>query len=83
MKSTLAFSAIMFLLFSHPLFAYAKGNGPVMTKCKTDIEKYCADKKHVKGEVRSCLEEKKAELTEECKMALESTGPGKGKGKEK
>jgi hypothetical protein len=63
------------------LASYAKGDGPVATVCKTDIEKFCADKQHVAREVRTCLETKKTEISKECLQVLENTGPGSGMGK--
>lgn len=75
-------SAVAFL-FSGVLNAAPKGSGPVSVKCKDEIAKFCADKSHVMGEVRSCLEAKKDELSSACKEALESTGPGKGRGRGK
>ncbi|OYZ18983.1 MAG: hypothetical protein B7Y39_12790 [Bdellovibrio sp. 28-41-41] len=65
------------------LASYAKGDGPVATVCKTDIEKFCADKQHVAREVRTCLETKKTEISKECLQVLENTGPGSGMGKGK
>jgi hypothetical protein len=65
------------------LASYAKGDGPVATVCKTDIEKFCADKPHVAREVRVCLETKKTEVSAECLQILENTGPGTGMGKGK
>lgn len=62
--------------------ASAQG-GPVMTQCKDDIAKFCAEKTHVNRELRECLESKKSEVTAECKAALDSTGPGKGRGQGK
>lgn len=54
--------------------------GPVATACKADIAKYCAGKTH-DGEVRSCLTAVKGKVSAACRTALETTGPGKGKGK--
>ena len=54
------------------------GQGPVITQCKDDIAKFCAGKSH-DGEVRTCLESKKAEVTAACKTALDTTGGGKGR----
>ncbi len=34
--------------------------------CKSDVEKFCADKKGEKGAISACLEEHKDELTSEC-----------------
>lgn len=56
------------------------GQGPVITQCKDDIAKFCASKAH-DGEVRACLEGKKAEVTAACKSALDTTGGGKGRKK--
>lgn len=55
--------------------------GPVATACKEEIAKYCEGKEHGKGEVRDCLEAQKENLSEGCKTALETTGGGKGMGK--
>lgn len=51
------------------------GQGPVITQCQDDIAKFCAGKSH-NGEVRTCLEAKKAEVTAACKTALDTTGGG-------
>jgi hypothetical protein len=53
--------------------------GPVADACKDDIAKYCADKSHGSGEVRTCLEEQKDKVSAECKTALETTGGGHGR----
>jgi hypothetical protein len=55
--------------------------GPVATACSADIVKFCADKKHEQGEVRACLELNKDKVSSACQSALDTTGPGKGKGK--
>ncbi len=74
-------------LISQALFAQAASEqqplGPIATACKAEIEKLCADKKHVYGEVRQCLESKKAELSEACAKNLELTGPRRGMGRGK
>jgi hypothetical protein len=54
------------------------GQGPVTTQCKSDIDKFCADKKH-DGEMRACLEARKSEVTTACRTALGTTGAGKGR----
>jgi hypothetical protein len=59
--------------------AAGRGNGPVMEKCKAEIEKFCPDKAHVRGEVRACLEKKKEQLSAACREALETTGPRGGR----
>ncbi len=57
------------------------GQGPVITQCKDDIAKFCAGKQH-DGEVRACLEAKKAAVTASCKTALDTTGPGRQRRKQ-
>jgi hypothetical protein len=54
--------------------------GPVATACRDDIAKYCAGKTH-DGEVRACLTTAKGKVSAACQTALDTTGPGKGKGK--
>ena len=53
--------------------------GPVAAACTEDIQKFCADKQHVQGQVRACLEANKDKVSDDCKTALDTTGPGKGK----
>lgn len=61
--------------------AQQPGQGPVAQQCQSDIAKFCAGKEHAGREVRTCLEQKKSQLTDACKNALSNTGPGKGAGK--
>ena len=57
---------------------YAQGNnGPVASNCKKEIRRFCADKSHLRGEVRLCLEENKTNLSKSCRKALETTGKGR------
>ena len=53
------------------------GQGPVITQREDDIAKFCAGKSN-DGEVRGCLEVKRADVTAACKTALDATGSGKG-----
>lgn len=57
--------------------------GPVAAACKDEIKTLCAGIEHGQGRVRKCLESKKNEVSEGCRTALESTGPGKGMGQGK
>jgi hypothetical protein len=57
--------------------ALAQG-GPVATNCANDIAKLCSGKPH-DGSVRICLETNYAKLSAGCKIALDSTGGGRGK----
>ncbi len=54
--------------------------GPVAAACSAEIQRFCADKKHGQGEVRTCLELNKDKVSSECRAALDTTGPGKAKG---
>lgn len=58
-----------------------QGTGPVASACADDIAKYCAGKSHENREARTCLEANKSKVTAACKTALDTTGGGKGKGK--
>lgn len=57
--------------------------GPVAAACKDDIAAHCAGMQHGQGGVRACLEANKTKVSEACKAALDSTGPGKGMGQGK
>jgi hypothetical protein len=74
---TISLAALTAVAFVSTAFAQ---QGPVAMSCKDDIAKYCADKEHGKGEVRACLEANKNKVTDQCKAALDTTGPGKGVG---
>lgn len=84
MKTTvkLTVAACLALAAVSASFAQQPGKGPtqgpVITQCKDDIAKFCAGKSH-DGEVRACLEAKKAEVTAACKTALDTTGGGQGR----
>lgn len=56
--------------------------GPVATGCSEDIASFCAGKEHGRGEVRACLNVNKDKVSSACKEALETAGPGMGKGME-
>lgn len=80
---TLSAAALLVTFASCGALAQGAGQGPVASACKAEIEKLCAGKQHGGGDVRACLEGKKAEVSAACKSALDSTGPGKGPGKAK
>ncbi len=61
------------------VLAQGVGTGPVATACKADIAKYCADASHGAGQVRTCLEQHRAQLSAACTQALDTTGGGKGR----
>lgn len=62
------------------------GTGPVVEACQADIAALCEGREHVsaagqRGGVRMCLEANKAKVSEACRKALDSTGPGsRGRG---
>ncbi|MCB1510824.1 MAG: cysteine rich repeat-containing protein [Hyphomicrobiaceae bacterium] len=56
-------------------------SGPVATACKADIAKLCAGKGHGQGQTRACLEANKSKVSAACKTALDSTGGGQGRGR--
>ena len=60
--------------------ALAQGQAPVASACKDDIPKVCAGVTHGGGRMRSCLESNKDKVSEACKTALDTHGPGKGMG---
>jgi|CXWK01.1.fsa_nt_gi hypothetical protein len=58
----------------------AAQQGPVAQSCGPEMEKFCAGKKHGQGEMRACLEANKDKVSDACRHALDTTGPGKGMG---
>lgn len=54
--------------------------GPVAAACEAELASLCAGKPHQGGEARSCLESNRDKLSDACRKALDSTGPGKGAG---
>lgn len=75
--------AFIVAIFVMPVAAVAqgKGQGPVASACGSEIASICAGKEHGSGAVRSCLESNRAKLSEGCKAALDTTGPGRGQGR--
>ena len=85
-------AAAIFIALASP--ASAQGMGPgggmggmgmgmwqavVGKLCVKDIETHCAGIGQGPGQ-RACLEGKSKELTENCRLALEFTGPDRGRG---
>ena len=65
-------------LFAAPAFAQqGVGTGPVAQNCQAEIQEYCAGLEHGQGRVRQCLESNKDNVSEQCRVALETTGPGR------
>jgi hypothetical protein len=78
-SKTIILATAASLTIALPALAQGAGTGPVARQCAEDIKKFCAGMQHGSGEVRACLEAKKAEASAACKEALDTTGPGKGK----
>ncbi len=60
--------------------AFAQGTGPVATQCAADIQSFCSGKQHGAGQVRACLKSNREKVSADCRQALDTTGPGRGKG---
>lgn len=88
MRTTI--SLLVYLFAMAPVFAQPMGpRGPmgpmgcygyVMEKCAAEIEEFCDGVEHMRGQVRICLEEHRDELSQQCKQALDTSGPGRGRG---
>jgi hypothetical protein len=65
-------------LFAAPVFAQqGMGTGPVAQNCQAEIQEYCAGLEHGQRRVRQCLESNNDKVSEQCRVALETTGPGR------
>jgi|GEM_PF-1201504 len=65
------------LLLTSAAFAQS---GMVADECESEINQYCSGLKHGQGAVRQCLEDHRSALSQHCKAALLSSGPGNGMG---
>ena len=54
------------------------GMGPVAKLCANELQTHCANQRGPAA--RACLEAKSNDLPEDCRVALESTGPDRGPG---
>ena len=61
--------------------AQGVGTGPVGTQCKADIAKFCKGASHGSMEARACLEANRDKLSSACRRALDTTGGGRGLGR--
>ena len=77
----MAFVLASCLLLAATIPVSAQGTGPVATQCASDIQSFCADKGHGARQTRSCLEANRDKVSSECRQALDTTGPGRGKGR--
>lgn len=61
----LALAAFAFGFVQTPRIALAKG------ECKADVEKFCKDVPHGKGNIRQCLKQNQDRLSQTCQAKLE------------
>lgn len=64
-----------------PALAQGAGSGPVGRSCAADIAKFCTEATHGGRKVRSCLEAHRAQVSDDCRAALDGTGGGRGMGR--
>lgn len=57
--------------------------GLVAAQCAQDIQTYCSGKSHGSRQIRTCLEANHDKVSAQCRQALDTTGPGQGKGRSK
>ena len=79
--TTLGIATMMALLSSSASVAQGTGAGPVGTQCKADMAKFCKSAQHGNMEARACLEANRGKVSADCRRALDSTGAGKGLGR--
>jgi predicted ABC-type transport system involved in lysophospholipase L1 biosynthesis ATPase subunit len=76
MKLTYAIALGAALMAAPYAVALAQPAGPVVTACKEDIAKLCANLPR-NGSVRACLTKHESEVSAPCKQALDTTGGGR------
>lgn len=69
------------LVASLPAHAQRTGGGPVGRSCADDLAAHCAGVPHGGMKARNCLEENRARLSAACRRALDTTGGGRGLGR--
>jgi hypothetical protein len=74
-------ATMMALLASSPTLAQGAGAGPVGTQCKADMAKFCKGSQHGNMEARACLEANRDKVSAACRRALDTTGGGRGLGR--
>jgi hypothetical protein len=72
--------AALVMCAAAPAFGQA---APVATQCAQDIQTYCAREGHGSRQTRNCLETNRDKVSAECRQALDTTGPGRGKPRSK
>lgn len=79
--TAIGFAALLGLASAVPAMAQGAGAGPVGTQCKADIAKFCKNASHGNMEARACLEANRDKVSSACRRALDTTGGGRGKGR--
>jgi hypothetical protein len=69
-------AAAALLISADTAFAQGYGRGPVRSACATEIDRFCSDLQHGRGEVRACLQSNWRRLSHPCRSALRNTGGG-------
>jgi hypothetical protein len=52
------------------------GKGALRGACSAEAQKFCANTPRGKGQLRSCLQEHQADLSDDCKTALSAQPKG-------
>ena len=79
--TAIGFAALLGLASVAPSMAQGVGAGPVGTQCKSDIAKFCKNTSHGSMEARACLEANRDKVSSACRRALDTTGGGRGMGR--
>lgn len=82
-KMMISLVALMSVLATGEAMAQRRepGTGPVAGICAEDAGKFCTDKEHGNRAIRTCLEANRDKVSAECRQALDTTGPGRGQGR--
>ena len=80
MRTMLKMAAAGVLALS-PFGGAALAQGMIASECKAEIAEFCAQTPHGAGAVPACLSQHADALTDACKAALASKGPGWGRTK--
>ncbi len=59
--------------------AQGPGRGLVAANCKAEIATFCSSLRHGSAQIPACLNKNRAELSAQCRSALDRRGPGQGR----
>jgi len=80
MRLPLCIAALAAGLATLPAFAQTSqpstGKGALRSACSAETQKFCASTPRGKGQLRSCLQEHQAELSDGCKAAMSAQPKG-------